>query len=223
MGFHNRLRLLKYRNKSNKGFTLVELIVVLALMAIIMAMVFYQPNGSDERKADANAKCRLFFLQAQNVYADYDLDIKNGLSSASEYAVSVDDKRILIMAETDPKNGGFKKVKIEKVDTSDFGTKFKNLVKDFSTLSENSTYEKRLKDDLSVRLPDVKEGFFYAIIDNKNRVETVHYKQRNFSVSDFDNNLTFISDYYTPDGIVGTYSNNIEIGLKDKRVFNLPH
>jgi len=195
--------------------------VVLAIIGIVMTMVFYNPTGSDEKKYEYNSRSRLFFIQLQNVYSDYSLDVENGLAQGSQYALPENDSKeyILIMAKAD-KKGGFSKVDTISADKSDLKNSFKILLNKFETDSESDS-EKRLREDISVRFPDIDEGYFFALVDEKNRVEIVHYKLNTMPTTDFNNNLNFIEDYYTSEGIVGTYSGDSNLGIKGSRIFNL--
>lgn len=216
------------KKKLNAGFTLVELIVVIGIVAVLLGMIFYSPDGSDERKADYNTRSRLFFLQLQNIYTDYSINLENGLAIRDEYVLSdevavgtSDEEYVLIIAQT-ANTGGFSKVRSVKLKETELKkdgatsplaiSKMRDLINDFASAPTES--EEKLKDDLTARLSDIDEGFYYALIDSKNRVRTVHFKRRNFSGgTDFANHLTFISDNYTSDGIVGTYSQDININI----------
>lgn len=235
------------KKKLNRGFTLVELIVVIGIISVLIAMVFYSPDGSDERKADYNTRSRLFFLQIQNIYSDYSLNLENGLAIPSEYVLSDvpvvggSEEYVLIIAQAD-RRGGFsqvKSIKIKETELKKDGAtspaaigKMQSLINNFS--STPLPNENKLKDDLDARLSDINEGFYFALIDSKCRVRTVHFKLRNFnSGTDFASNLTFISDNYTADGIVGTYSQDININIPvsggsttfptNGRVFGIEH
>lgn len=215
------------KKKLNTGFTLVELIVVIGIVAVLLGMIFYSPDGSDERKADYNTRSRLFFLQLQNIYTDYNVNLENNLAIRDEYvladevALGASEEYVLIIAQA-VNTGGFSKVKSVKIKETELKkdgatspvaiSKMQDLINNFASIPTDS--EEKLKDDLSARLVDIDEGFYFALIDSKNRVRTVHFKRRNFSGgTDFANHLTFISDNYTSDGIVGTYSQDININI----------
>ena len=72
--------------KKKKGFSLIELIVVIAIISILMAILIpswgYFIRRSRERSA--NAKARIIFNAAQNACTEYMQSEKN-IAEASRY------------------------------------------------------------------------------------------------------------------------------------------
>lgn len=66
------------RQKSKKGFTIVELIVVIAIIAVLIAVVVPILNNENSRKKEANAAAKDFYSAVQmvmNKYSLYDGDL----------------------------------------------------------------------------------------------------------------------------------------------------
>lgn len=161
------------RNK--KGFTLIELMVVLAIIGIITASIVPMVSDKSSKITKANENAQAFYFQLQNCYMDYKLDkteqekdsadklIYDGLIPNADYAYVVMEANSMGRIE----NVWFED-SMEKIYAS-------------GSTANDSEIEKLIKKDLQVRLPDVEQGFYYAKIDYKARVALTHYRRNNFS------------------------------------------
>lgn len=59
--------------KAKKGFTMIELIVVIAIMAVLMAIIFPMLTSDRSRKQEANFAARDFYAAVQTVMTKYSM------------------------------------------------------------------------------------------------------------------------------------------------------
>lgn len=59
--------------KARKGFTIIELIVVIAIIGVLMAMIFPMLNNRDARVNEANSAARDFYAAVQTVMAKFSM------------------------------------------------------------------------------------------------------------------------------------------------------
>lgn len=90
--------MVKKRNKTKKGFTLIEMIIVIAVMAIIGAVAIPNLSGVKEnvaKKAD-NESCATIERTTKMVLADKDLS-----KSAATYNVTFKDGVVAVAGDDD--------------------------------------------------------------------------------------------------------------------------
>ena len=74
----------RFCRQKNKGFTLIEVIIILVVGAILAAMMFTYTNMSDTRNASSlNRAAKTFALQKvmENIFTDYNLNYKSNLTA----------------------------------------------------------------------------------------------------------------------------------------------
>ena len=93
------------RLKSKKGFTIIELVVVMAIMGVILAMVLPIFITSD-KPAKGNAMAKDFFYKAQDVMSVCKIAYPDGLGGSAKNFYAVIDKNGKVI-ETGDYNGDF--------------------------------------------------------------------------------------------------------------------
>lgn len=187
-----------------KGFTMVELIVVLAIIGVLMAIIIPMVAGSGKDDA-ANAKAKSFFYATQNVFMNYktdkpeiDMDDTGNTSSyfsivsdvdGNTYSAFFEDDFYFIEAEATT-NEGFTKVTVglyEGGTSIPAAEQYKCLSK---ALSQNapSTYRRQeitsgsILDSLNNFSNSEDTGYYYALVDYKCRVIATYWSSEPISV-----------------------------------------
>ena len=187
-----------------KGFTMVELIVVLAIIGILMAIIIPMVAGSGRDDA-ANAKAKSFFYATQSVFMNYktdkpeiDMDDTGNTSSyfsivsdddGNTYSAFFEDDFYFIEAEATT-NEGFTKVTVGLYEGSTSipaAEQYKCLSK---ALSQNapSTYRRQeitsgsILDSLNNFSNSEDTGYYYALVDYKCRVIATYWSSEPISV-----------------------------------------
>ncbi len=166
---------------NKKGFSLVELIVVIAIIAIIMAIVIpiFSTSSSFEKEARENA--RAFYSNVQQAMVQEKFN-KTLLSNAdpSSTPTPTNKKYTLIYVEINTANGTDSTVKIGFTDDELKGSRDPSTVPTFTELKEcDDTYLPSLKEfsgTIEKLLRTNKhDGYYYALVDDKYRVVSAYY------------------------------------------------
>lgn len=187
-----------------KGFTMVELVVVLAIIGVLMAIIIPMVAGSGKDDA-ANAKAKSFFYATQNVFMNYktdkpeiDMDDTGNTTGyfsiindadAKQHTALFEDDFYFIEAEAKT-NEGFTKVTVGLYEGSTSipaAEQYKCLSK---ALSQNapSTYRRQeitsgsILDSLNNFSNSEDTGYYYALVDYKCRVIATYWSSEPISV-----------------------------------------
>lgn len=96
-------KFLKDRKKDNKGFTLVELVIVVAILAILVGLLAPQYTKYVEKsRKSADVDNMEEIVKAIQVYAvDNSINIKNGTTANAEIKITLKDSGVEITKDAD--------------------------------------------------------------------------------------------------------------------------
>lgn len=193
-----------------KGFTLVEIIVVLAIIGVLMAIIIPVVAGSGKDDA-ANAKAKSFFYATQSIFMDYktskpDVDMDDSGNTDSYFTIvsDVDGNKYSALFEDDfyfieaeaTANEGFTKITVGLYEGSTSiptAQQYKCLS---ATLSQADSATYRRQEITSGDIVDAfnnfsnseDTGYYYAVVDYKCRVIATYWSGDPISV--LSNNTT---------------------------------
>lgn len=177
--------MIKYlqRLKGRKGFTLVELVVVIGIAAVLMTVILVGSlNGNTEEIMSANASAESFFTASQltltraqlteRSIVDYEttdtkfIEYKNG-------ANTLNDKYLFIEAKFDPKSG------IVGVHIANTLDKLMDSTR-AADFSDMNNLEKYISTNLGEYMADSFDGYFYCMADQNFKVLFTHFCGQRF-------------------------------------------
>lgn len=206
------------------GFTLVELIAVIAILGIMIAIVVPLLTTADARKNEVREYARSFYSNVQELMIDEKL-AKNPLPGGDPT------KYVLVCVSVDEDVTDYSGVKIFMsygTDTSNFTGHLEELVDtttddDKVVLAAGSTYEKYAEFANSLRkllLSNERTGWYYALVDDKYRVVSAYFVSGEGSDYGTVSTMSFTSDYILNDDYAGAWPE--ELCDSGKAMFVLP-
>ena len=207
---------------NKKGFTLVELIVVLSLMAIMLAIVIPMLSTTDARKNEVREYARAFYSNVQELMIDEKL-AKNPLPCG-------DSGYVLVCAQVDENDSTYDGVKVWMSFASDPSAFTGNLqeladtdsTKDGVQLAGGTyqPFEEFVNSLRKLLLGNERTGWYYAIVDSKYRVVSTYFVEG--AGSDFNTvkNAAFDSENIIGETYAGAWPE--ELAEKDKPMFTFP-
>ena len=156
--------------KKSRGFTLIELIVVIALIAVLSAVILTSTRDDSKERTAANSRAQDFYTCVQYNYMVYE---------KYEHALSVDiDADPTAQIKYYPElNGNFPTIDFTFIEMCiDNGViQYVHTAADLETLVNDTRedtaptpYETRLMDDFKVTIDSGTDGFYYALVEKRN-------------------------------------------------------
>ena len=215
---------------NRKGFTIVELIVVIAILGLMLAIVIPMLSTADARKNEVREYARSFYSNVQELMIDEKL-AGNLLPPCNPSGVVT--KYALICAEVDENKTDYDGVKIylsyavAKPTTGDFVKFITPVLLDDQTTGDDKmdlkpgNYPNYAEFGAALRkllLGNERTGWYYAVVDDKYRVVSAYFVEG--SESDFDAVYggKTITDYALNSHYAGVWPEE----LMGKKVFELP-
>lgn len=171
--------------KNKKGFTLVELIIVIAIIAVLLAFTLPAFNSDDAKRRTVNTYASDFYASLQYSFTRYqktESDLSPALATEQDYikydakmgqniiVTQVKDKQAYIYIEARYDKG------LQYVHVSDT---LQNLLAKTTTVSETN-FEQLLQKDLQDIINGATTGYYYAVVTMDDtysdiKVLTAHY------------------------------------------------
>lgn len=226
-------KLIQLKNK--KGFTLVELIVVIAMIGILTAIILPVSLNAGKPQA-AQAKAKSFYFGAQKVLVEYrtnapekDTGYLSYVKDGATYTINSGD--YLYMYAKAEKNKGFTEVGVAKLDAPGDGSAANTATGyqqyKFAAVINESSADHSLLDKLNTFSTDDDTGYYYALIDDQCRVVMTYWlefvdigyisKATDASAEFSKTTITTTSDYMVGDNTLGAYP--IRYGFDDATMF----
>ena len=213
-------RLMQLKNK--KGFTLVELIVVLAMIGVLTAIILPLSMNAGKPQA-AVAKAKSFYFGSQRILIQYRADspeLQTGYLSykkgAMTYTINTGDY-LYICAKAE-KNNGFTELKLAKLSAPADGTAANPATGytqfQFAAEITASSTDHSLLDKLNTFSTDDDEGYYYALVDDQCKVIMTYWcetfiddiSKSTDTASTYSKTTIFPTDNYYVDGyLLGAY------------------
>lgn len=173
--------LIRLRNK--KGFTLVELVVVLAMIAVLSAIVFplFLNSGKSQ---EAIAKAKSFYFGSQNVMIQFRADQPEKDSGFFTYdynsaTVTIGEGDYLYITAKAEAGKGFTEIRLSNLQAPNDGSAADTaqgyiVLQTYSTITASST-DHSLLDSFNTFSTDDDHGFYYALVDDKCKVVMTYW------------------------------------------------
>ncbi len=221
-----------HRLKAKKGFTLVELIVVLAIMAVIITILMVNMiGGNSDKQLSGNSNAAAFFTAAQLTFTRAqmtEMELVQYEPSDTKFIEYKSGKNTMnnkyIFLEAKFSENGIIGVHLDNT--------FNKVMARDDIKSDNMTkLEKYFTKSLDTALAESYDGYFYALADENFKVMFTHYTIHRMptftageSLSDFRDDLMVGADGKLKGSadVLGTCSDDYIIAANGTYAFNMP-
>lgn len=232
--------MIKYlqRMKGKKGFTIVELIVVMGIIAVLVSIVMVNMiGGNTDKQLAANSNARAFLTASQLTFTRAQLTERSVVTYADTDTQYVKyDKGVNKITGRDGRTDNFLFVEVKSeqrgivgLHISDTFDQLMNMADPAST--NMTTLEKYIQSNIANYLADSYEGYFYALVDNDFKVRYAHFCESRLPVrsaysssSDFRDALVIDPSgrLVGNEAILGTCSDDYIMPATGYVVFSMP-
>ena len=219
---------------NKKGFTMVELIVVIAIMGIMLAIVIPILSTTDARRNEVREYARSFYSNVQELMMDEKLS-GTPLPGADKTGF------VLVCAQVYENKSTYNDVEIYMsygAALSELTSATPTYLKDtdptdaenkvnLEDSSEYKAYEEFATALRKLLLDNERSGVYFAIVDNKYRVVSTYFVEALTADEGFDDifddarNLQFTDECTLDKRYAGAWPD--ELAEKDKKLFIAPH
>ncbi len=216
-----------HKLKNKKGFTMAELIIVIAIIAILSAMVFPMFSNDDARRTAVNTYASDFYSSLQYCMTRYqktDYHINTEMAAEAEIYKADPTKNPVIIYDANAGQNvlimptgvtsynlyieayydkGLKYVKV--------GNSLESLLMDTATTSDIA-FERQLEKDLDEIINDADNGYYYAVVNfdtskySNFKVLSAHFCEEKLPAytgdTSYRDNLMFIDNSELQCGII---------------------
>lgn len=191
--------------KNKKGFTMIELIVVIAVIAALTAiMIPLMSNNGGIARAQAQAKS--FYFAAQDIMIDY----KSSTHSGTEGFYSVEGKSAAAADISTGKEETFVFLMLETASEQGLINLTVSVGEDYTCLKSDPKTDAALLGKLNRAMDESTDnGYLYAVIDNQCRVVSSFWTRGDLdyliSTIIAGTDILFTQMDYIGDEVVGAY------------------
>ncbi len=227
------MRTLEYLQGSRrkKGFTMIELIVVVAIIAVLLAVILPGISTNKEKKNAADLRAMDFYSAVQHTftkYMKYEGDLNSGMKSAKDDT----DELIYYVKEL---NGNFPKNDYTYVEMYTEGGEARYIhaaatlseLLGFADDKELTDTEKQLLNDIPALLDADEDGHYFALVKYTDKttvfsqqvptikVHSAYYLRNDLPNSTADADLTFSEDRRLKNGEICGVCSSVKDSVKD--------